>query len=543
MARIVLDKSGYRVLGALIHQLRFSSPKTLNDQTFLAERLIQLIDAEKAYPYDFVCYKLTGYKPKEIPSTALLPGCDIIHDAVRFIKKVTEQNPQPFDLLPENYFPVNELSEENSISTKTFKRWARLGLSHRIIIGPSGFKISVILKSTWNWFVERHEKLVARAAAFSRLTHYQRQSIIHQAKRLIETRNLSRNQIELVLSEKTGRARETIRYILTNYDKHSDTEFRLFPSRVPMTEELRREIFEMFARGIPIDQLARIHSRSRPTIYRIVNEERERVWKSKPIEFIVSPEFELPSADDSILSGYNVELQIPADGVHPSPLKSEQEMILFRAYNYLKWKQDKLIAPYRNESSVPSGVLDKIENLQGKIDTLKNKLILANQALVVSIAKKHLNGAMTLDELVSDGLIPLIKAIEKFDYTRGFKFSTYASWAIMKHFARAVPAANEELRHVLSDEDISRLLPGVDDVDEGESFKRSKAVQDALEQLDDRERHILEIRYGLNRDEDALSLSELGKQLGVSKERIRQIESKAMEKVHGILKDTLTMSE
>src|SRR5262249_61919925 len=81
---------------------------------------------------------------------------------------------------------------------------------------------------------------------------------------------------------------------------------------------------------------------------------------------------------------------------------------------------------------------DHIEKFQAEALAVKNQIIRANLRLVVSIAKKRVGPTNNFFELVSDGNMSLIRAVEKFDTSRGFKFSTYASWAIMKNFARTI---------------------------------------------------------------------------------------------------------
>ena len=83
--------------------------------------------------------------------------------------------------------------------------------------------------------------------------------------------------------------------------------------------------------------------------------------------------------------------------------------------------------------------MDEIERLYDQAVTVKNQIVRANLRLVVSIAKRHVGPTDNFFELVSDGNMSLIRAAEKFDYARGNKFSTYASWAIMKNFARTIP--------------------------------------------------------------------------------------------------------
>ena len=119
-------------------------------------------------------------------------------------------------------------------------------------------------------------------------------------------------------------------------------------------------------------------------------------------------------------------------------LSREQEAHLFRKMNYLKYKAGKL----RDEldpSQPKSSTMDEIEGLYHEAVSTKNQIIRANLRLVVSIAKRHVGPAENFFELVSDGNVSLMRAAEKFDFTRGYKFSTYASWAIMKNYARTIP--------------------------------------------------------------------------------------------------------
>ena len=89
--------------------------------------------------------------------------------------------------------------------------------------------------------------------------------------------------------------------------------------------------------------------------------------------------------------------------------------------------------------------MDEIENLYSAAVAIKNQIVQANLRLVVSIAKRHVSATQDFFSLVSDGNMSLIRAVEKFDYARGNKFSTYASWAIMKNFARTIPGEHKQL--------------------------------------------------------------------------------------------------
>jgi len=543
MAKVLLDKSKFHVLGQLVSQLRFVPPQTLLEQSLRAERLLRLIDPEKNYPYDFVCFKLTDYKPKE--ATAIdrpLPGRLLIADLAQFIGDVTSQVPVGFDQFDQPAVTVEELAEQAGVSVKTLCRWQKRGLPLRAFTSSDGRRRYAVHKSTWEWFVDRNEKLVARAAAFSRVTAPQRRWVVREARTLFSTRALSRHQIEKLLAEKIGRVPETVHYILARHDATAEPHERIFPLRRRIGEDQRLQIWQMVKSGTPVPILAHTFGRSESSIYRIIHKTRQEYWVTQTIEFIYSPEFDLPNASDLILPAAQITIEIQPDSrKHVEILTAVQERGLFRAYNYLKWQQSELINRYRQGRSVPAHILDRLEELGATVEETKRKLVLTNQALAINIARRHLSAGLSLDELISEGMIPLLKAIEKFDYTRGYKFSTYASWAVMKQFARAVPEYGRHQQQYVSvsEEDLERLLPGATEVDEAEAFIRSQAVQEALDGLDPRERHILANRFSLDREGEPLSLSQLGKSLGISKERVRQLETRAMEKMHHLLEPRL----
>ena len=318
-----------------------------------------------------------------------------------------------------------------------------------------------------------------------------------------------------------------------------------------LDETAKREIDRLARRGISVEVLAARFGQSASRVERVLTELRARRLLETKLEFMYDPSFDTAGAESEILgpllesarSEASRRSSVP-EGLPPYlaslydvPLLSrEQEVHLFRKMNFLKYQASKLretIDPARARAAD----LDKIEQWQEEALAIKNQIIRANLRLVVSIAKKHLGPLQNFFELVSDGNMSLIRAVEKFDYARGNKFSTYATWAILRNFIRTIPEESQRR---------DRFVTGHDEMFDSAADHRSaeheteiqhqrtqEAVNGLLGRLNERERKIIVSRFGLGGALE-LTLEQLGQELGVTKERVRQLEARAQEKLRKI---------
>jgi len=327
------------------------------------------------------------------------------------------------------------------------------------------------------------------------------------------------------------------------------------PSPVPtaarrLDDAAKLEIDRLHRRGVSTEVLATRFHQSRSRIERVITEARAKRICEHTLDFMADPSFETPGVEAEILAAPpesatgKSRRSKPPEGLPPYlaslydvPLLSrEQEAHLFRKMNFLKYRANKLRESVDPSRAKPA-VLDEIERLQEEALAVKNQIIRANLRLVVSIAKKHLGPSNNFFELVSDGNMSLIRAVEKFDYARGNKFSTYASWAIMRNYIRSIPEEKHRRdRFVTGHEEMFEAAADHrTDEHEYEAAQRRtrEAVQGLLGRLSDRERRVLTSRFGLE-GTVAHTLEQLGQELGVTKERVRQIESRAQEKLRKI---------
>ena len=531
-------------------QIRFAPRIKKLQQVEAAERLISEIDPQREYPYDYVCFRITGYRPEDASPTKIRGG-ELLHDLRLFVEDLSDSADMSAENIGEQVLTVEELAKQFNVSTKTISRWRELGLVSRRLVFDGRKRVG-FLRSSVDRFVRKNQERVARGARFSQLTDEQRQDIIDRARRLASAGG-GQSEISRRLAKRAGRSVETIRSTIRQFDKQHP-ELAIFPDiSGPLTEVQKTRIYQAFKRGASVDKLTKQFGRTKTTIYRVINEVRAQRIMELPLDFIPNPRFSRKGADKAILSPMP-EPETPTkkarrpSGLPPylaslyeMPLLTrEQEAHLFRKYNYLKYKASKL-REQLDPAQPKSSLMDEIEKLHQEAVAMKNDIARANLRLVVSIAKRHVTPDQNFFELVSDGNMSLLRAIEKFDFARGNKFSTYASWAIMKNFARTIPGEFKHRDRFRTSQDelfaATQEHRGSPLVEESAQQTRETQIGRILRKLDEREQKIIIGRFGLDHAQEPQTLKEVGATLGVTKERIRQIEARALSKLRQAAKE------
>ena len=228
-------------------------------------------------------------------------------------------------------------------------------------------------------------------------------------------------------------------------------------------------------------------------------------------------------------------------GLYEVPLLTpKHEAALFRKMNFLKWKASELrksLSPHRPGKKK----LAECEWLLEEARITSNRIARCNLRLVVSIARKFADQGMSFDEFVSEGNMALLNAVAKFDYGRGFRFSTYATHAIRRAYYRMVQQrGRRNSRMVLGTGEIISESPHEHierHLNEGQYSDFQRLMAKAAGELDERERLILTARFGLEESVGVQTLQVVAGQLGICKERVRQLQNRAIDKLRELAEE------
>ncbi len=272
---------------------------------------------------------------------------------------------------------------------------------------------------------------------------------------------------------------------------------------------------------------------------------RARRLLKTEIDFIDNAEFHGPSPPiDCVLPAVGAKNSRPSAVSNELPghlarlceaelLTAEEEQQLFRSMNFLKFRANALRSQL-DPDHPDYRAIEEAERLLEQARRIRDHLIQANMRLVMSVVKKFVSPRRSFDELLSDGIVSLMQAVNKFDYARGFRLSTYAYRAIARNAYRKIHTDQKES---------ARLVNDGDDVYELENQGSSSSLDERtwellrgslaclMGRLDRREQFILRGRYALGRHRKVKTFQSLADKLGLSKERVRQLEQRAVAKL------------
>jgi len=565
-------------------QAKYAPEKQRFIQLAACEILPRLITPKKRYPWEFICFHITGYRPRNIEKNGhyLFDYKTLLHDLPIYAAELSLSLKIPSSALKgQKFYTIETSAQPSNVCEKTISRWRREGLIGRFLLFPDGKYRLAFLANSVKFFTQRHRHRIHRGKSFSHLGNEELESILQRLCRIARFCPERRQEAIRRTARKFNRSVETIRMILADYERHSIRQ-KLFLKRTDkVNPDQAREICRLYEQGTPASELKLQFKRSKSNIYRILCLHWAGELVKTKIFYIPADEFSHPFAEQNILyeppglskprdktshTDPSGRYSRPETTTSRSPLQNywndisttdmlspRQEEFLFRKYNFLKYQaargQKELNLKY------PQGKLvRRMRSFLQEAEEIKEKLIRSNLRLVVSAARKHTRDDAQMLEMISEGNIALMNAVEKFDFSLGFKFSTYATWAVVKRFAsyhsqknkRRVDTVSDELLEVAQD-----LRVQENQVVAVESARQS--LQNVMsETLEERERVIVQHHYGLAEAEKiigqrkAKSLSQIAALIGLSKERVRQIELLALQKLRKVLSpeqfDLLTQS-
>ncbi len=284
--------------------------------------------------------------------------------------------------------------------------------------------------------------------------------------------------------------------------------------------------------------------------------ERVEALLAESYDYMDSPVFRRRHIESDLFDG-NSEPQLPLTSWYqptredstasnstgtPQLMKADEERTMFLRFNYSKMRLCQLQRRIKREG-LSKELADEVLLWHRRFEHFREYLVRTNLALVLAMAKRTRLGDVDFAEIVSEGNMALLRAVDKFNADRGFKFSTYACRAILKAFSRtALKASRHRLHFPVEFEPDLEKSDWQDrrrDQVEDDCIDELKTIVDRnLADLSSVEQTVIRRRFNWQQAEESpLTLEEVGKIIGVTKERVRQIQNKALAKIKSVMED------
>ncbi|MEM1108798.1 MAG: hypothetical protein AAGH99_08925 [Planctomycetota bacterium] len=427
------------------------------------------LDAEAAYPFEYLAFRLTGYR-RDHGDDSLLVGEAVLPDLRLLIDQLSKTLEIP--ATDGDAKTTDALAAELNVSTKTLSRWRKAGLRWRWVVPMPGARpvIAFTADAVKNFRAKQADR-VEKATTFTQLTPAQRDRLIARARRLASTTDATFNQVAAHLAKRTGRALETVRLIMEKHDRQqTDPADKLFADRTgPLTGRQKRLISRAHRVGVPVGKLAERFRRSRATIYRVVLDRRAARALRLQLDMVPNANFTREDAADVYLratleptpgmkgkgsrstnsSGGRMSA-VPLDGLpeelaplYTQPVVSPDKIrSLFLRYNFLKHRA---LATRERFAHAPAraGDLGLFEADVARAARVRSLLVTWHLPVVLSVARRHLvgkpdNTPTRLLELLELGNPVLIDAVERYDAAARPTFDSVLTNRLLQSFATPI---------------------------------------------------------------------------------------------------------
>ncbi len=532
----------------LASELRLSPRQQRELQISRLEHLIHDIEPGKQYPCNFVIYRLTLYSPQ--PDDRLCEGETLRADLSTLLDELSGTlDLRATKKTAEELLTLDEIRDLYDVSAKTLTEWRQSGLMTKRYIFPDGVQRSAVPKAQVDAFVAS----LGQGPIYQVRIPNQKQTelILAEARSLPKQGKISIPEAVNRLAARLGLPQRLIRHAIRAHEI-ANPDAPLFPvSGVPLDPARRRQLLAAHQAGKEQAEIAEALGLSRRMVATYLKTLRAEELLRTDVEYQYDPIFDAPNADETILNDPALEHPAPkceevsddmpayfSDLSRLPPLGRKEEGALFRKYNYIKYRFARLRESLKPSEGDDPGLLARLEDLASQANECRSRLIEANLRLVVKLARQHAGRIIGINDLISEGNLTLLSAVEKFDFTRGNRFGTYAAWCIVKRFARVVPEENYRIEtFATGTEDVIQVQPNkaVAELERKENLAHIKTeLEKVLTRLTDREREILVRRFGLVTPPE--TLEEIGKFLGITRERVRQLETRALKKAAELIR-------